>query len=35
VLLEQEMRGLRELGVCAVLCVTGDARAYDVRPDVT
>ena len=27
--------GLRHLGVDAVLCVTGDARAYDVRPDVT
>src|SRR5579859_4571396 len=35
VVLEQELRGLRELGVDAVLCVTGDARAYDVRPDVT
>lgn len=35
VVLEQELRGLRELGVGAVLCVTGDARAYDVRPDVT
>jgi len=33
--LEQELHGLRELGVGAVLCVTGDARAYDVRPDVT
>ena len=33
--LEQELCGLRELGVSAVLCVTGDARAYDVRPDVT
>jgi methylenetetrahydrofolate reductase (NADPH) len=35
VVLEQELHGLRELGVGAVLCVTGDARAYDVRPDVT
>src|SRR5580704_2845733 len=35
VVLEQELRGLRQLGVDAVLCVTGDARAYDVRPDVT
>src|SRR3984885_4659450 len=35
VVLEQELHGLRELGVDAVLCVTGDARAYDVRPDVT
>ena len=35
VVLEQELRGLRELGVDAVLCVTGDARAYNVRPDDT
>ena len=35
VVLEQELHGLRELGVGAVLCVTGYARAYDVRPDVT
>ncbi len=35
VVLEQELHGLRELGVDAVLCVTGDARGYDVRPDVT
>ncbi len=35
VVLEQELRGLQQLGVDAVLCVTGDARAYDVRPDVT
>src|SRR5579859_1793435 len=35
VVLEQELHGLRELGTDAVLCVTGDARAYDVRPDVT
>jgi methylenetetrahydrofolate reductase (NADPH) len=35
VVLEQELRGLHQLGVDAVLCVTGDARAYDVRPDVT
>jgi methylenetetrahydrofolate reductase (NADPH) len=35
VILEQELHGLRHLGVDAVLCVTGDARAYDVRPDVT
>ncbi|WP_375489611.1 methylenetetrahydrofolate reductase C-terminal domain-containing protein [uncultured Jatrophihabitans sp.] len=33
--LEQELRGLRQVGAAAVLCVTGDARAYDVRPDVT
>ena len=35
VVLEQELHGLGELGIGAVLCVTGDARAYDVRPDVT
>jgi methylenetetrahydrofolate reductase (NADPH) len=35
IVLEQELTGLRHLGVDAVLCVTGDARAYDVRPDVT
>jgi methylenetetrahydrofolate reductase (NADPH) len=35
IVLEAELAGLRELGVDAVLCVTGDARAYDVRPDVT
>jgi 5,10-methylenetetrahydrofolate reductase len=35
IVLEQELHGLRQLGVDAVLCVTGDARAYDVRPDVT
>ena len=35
IVLEAELTGLRELGVDAVLCVTGDARAYDVRPDVT
>lgn len=35
VVLEQELTGLRHLGVDAVLCVTGDARGYDVRPDVT
>jgi methylenetetrahydrofolate reductase (NADPH) len=34
IVLEQELTGLRQLGVDAVLCVTGDARAYDVRPDV-
>ncbi len=33
VALEQELRGLRQLGVDAVLCVTGDARPYDVWPD--
>jgi methylenetetrahydrofolate reductase (NADPH) len=35
VVLEQELRGLAYLGVDTVLCVTGDGRAYDVRPDVT
>jgi 5,10-methylenetetrahydrofolate reductase len=35
IVLEQELNGLRHLGVDAVLCVTGDARAYDVRQDVT
>jgi methylenetetrahydrofolate reductase (NADPH) len=35
IVLEQELHGLRQLDVDAVLCVTGDARAYDVRPDVT
>ena len=35
IVLEQELRGLRLLGVDAVLCVTGDGRGYDVRPDVT
>jgi methylenetetrahydrofolate reductase (NADPH) len=35
VVLEQELNGLRHLDVDAVLCVTGDARAPDVRPDVT
>jgi 5,10-methylenetetrahydrofolate reductase len=34
VVLEQEIRGLQRIGVPAVLCVTGDGRAYDVRPDV-
>ena len=35
VVLEQELRGLRALGLRSVLCVTGDGRGYDVRPDVT
>lgn len=35
VVLEQEVRGLSLIGVQTVLCVTGDGRAYDVRPDVT
>ncbi len=35
VVLEQELRGLRSVGVETALCVTGDGRGYDVRPDVT
>jgi methylenetetrahydrofolate reductase (NADPH) len=35
IVLEQELRGLRLIGVHTVLCVTGDGRGYDVRPDVT
>lgn len=35
VVLEQELRGLEHVGVDTVLCVTGDGRGYDVRPDVT
>lgn len=35
VVLETELRGLRHDGLATVLCVTGDGRAYDVRPDVT
>lgn len=35
IVLEQELRGLRTIGVDTVLCVTGDGRGYDVRPDVT
>jgi 5,10-methylenetetrahydrofolate reductase len=35
IVLEQELRGLMLLGVPTVLCVTGDGRGYDVRPDVT
>jgi methylenetetrahydrofolate reductase (NADPH) len=35
VVLEQELRGLRSIGIDTVLCVTGDGRGYDVRPDVT
>ena len=34
-MLEQELHGLRNIGVDTVLCVTGDGRGYDVRPDVT
>ena len=35
VVLEQELRGLKHQGVDVVLCVTGDGRAFDVRPEVT
>lgn len=35
VVLEQELRGLQHVGVDTVLCVTGDGRGPDVRPDVT
>jgi 5,10-methylenetetrahydrofolate reductase len=35
VVLEQELRGLKHVGIDAVLCVTGDARGYDVRPEAT
>lgn len=35
VVLEQELRGLLSINVETVLCVTGDGRGYDVRPDVT
>ena len=35
VVLEQELRGLKLMGVQTVFCVTGDGRGYDVRPDVT
>jgi methylenetetrahydrofolate reductase (NADPH) len=35
IVLEQELRGLRQVGVQTVFCVTGDGRGYDVRPDVT
>ncbi|AKS31406.1 methylenetetrahydrofolate reductase [Mycolicibacterium goodii] len=35
VVLEQELRGLRSIGLNTVMCVTGDGRGYDVRPDVT
>jgi 5,10-methylenetetrahydrofolate reductase len=35
IVLEQELVGLRALGVEGVLCVTGDARGQGVRPDAT
>jgi 5,10-methylenetetrahydrofolate reductase len=33
--LEQELHALALDGLATVLCVTGDGRAYDVRPEVT
>src|SRR6478672_3372412 len=33
--LEQELQALALDGLATVLCVTGDGRAFDVRPDVT
>lgn len=33
--LEQELHALALDGLATVLCVTGDGRAFDVRPDVT
>lgn len=33
--LETELCGLHHDGLATVLCVTGDGRAYDVRPDVS
>jgi len=33
--LEAELQALALDGLATVLCVTGDGRAYDVRPDVT
>jgi methylenetetrahydrofolate reductase (NADPH) len=35
IVLEQELAALAYTGVAGVLCVTGDGRAQDVRPDVT
>jgi 5,10-methylenetetrahydrofolate reductase len=35
VVLEQELRGLHHEAIATVLCVTGDGRAFDVRPDVS
>nr|WP_269810326.1 methylenetetrahydrofolate reductase [Kineosporia rhizophila] len=35
VVLEQELAGLVAAGASGVLCVTGDGRAHDVRPEVT
>ena len=33
--LEQELNGLAHDGIATVLCVTGDGRAFDVRPEIT
>jgi 5,10-methylenetetrahydrofolate reductase len=33
--LKQELNGLAHDGIATVLCVTGDGRAFDVRPEVT
>lgn len=35
VVLEQDLRGLHQVGARTVLCVTGDGRAFHVRPDAT
>ena len=35
IVLEQELRTLAHDGPVTVLCVTGDGRAFDIRPDVT
>jgi 5,10-methylenetetrahydrofolate reductase len=35
IVLEQELRGLAAVGADTVLCVTGDARGGDVRPEIT
>jgi methylenetetrahydrofolate reductase (NADPH) len=33
--LEQELNGIAHDGLATVLCVTGDGRAFDVRPEIT
>jgi 5,10-methylenetetrahydrofolate reductase len=35
IVLEQELHGLSYDALATVLCVTGDGRAFDVRPDIT
>jgi methylenetetrahydrofolate reductase (NADPH) len=35
IVLEQELHGLGYDALATVLCVTGDGRAFDVRPDIT